>query len=418
METPLYAVITPCLRWIAVGMTVLILTACNGGDSSSGHSPSPFAITDANSGAALAPDASLFGLTKIAISNIEPSTTRVEFNTEQNSTQSLIPDLANPGEFWMPVVLARTNGTLSISTQEGAPHTLPLTLMPFKTSGAPGTDTQAFLQSSLSTTNAAINDLRLAEPLPDLLQALQSASDFTQQALTWVKGNTQNGGLAIARRKDGRPVSLSTRDLQVLDQIVLYTDALGVNGGTLPPAAHLSPSMKLIDYLIPSAFAQTTDKAAFINNARATGDALGLTRNLAQQDNVAGTSAFDPGADVQVVSLTMRALYAAYYGNALATFETLPNLTFARPVDQVQIAVGELFAGAVNRITKLDMSELTDDVLLQPAKNFASAIDRPAVENILKDMMAIFQTRSIGISLCPTGKIAVADPEVDSVSCL
>ena len=200
MKTPLYAVISPCLRWIAVGITILILAACNGGDSSSEHSPSTYTITDANTGVALVPDAPLFGLAKIAISDIEPSPTRVEFNTEQNSTLSLIPDLANPGEFWMPVVLVRTNGTLSISTQEGAPHTLPVTLVPFKTSGAPGTDTQAFLQSSLSTTNAAINDLRLAKPLPDMLQALQAASDLTQVALTWVTNTKQNGGSTIARR--------------------------------------------------------------------------------------------------------------------------------------------------------------------------------------------------------------------------
>jgi hypothetical protein len=289
--------------------------------------------------------------------------------------------------------------------------------MPFKTSGAPGTDTQAFLQSSLSATNAAINDLRLAKPLPDMLQALQSASDLTQQALTWVKRTTQNGGSTIARHKDGRPVRLSTKDLQVLDQMVLYTDALRVNGGTLPPVARLSPSMKLIDYLVPSAFAQTTDNAAFINGARASGDALGLTRNLGRQDNGAGTSAFDPGADVQVVSLTMRALYAAHYGNALATFQTLPNLSFVQPVDQVQIAAGKLFAGAINKITKPDVAELTDDAMLQPVNNFGSAIDRPEVENILKDTMAIFQAGTIGISLCPAGKIAVADPEVDSVRC-
>ena len=175
--------------------------------------------------------------------------------------------------------------------------------------------------------------------------------------------------------------------------------------------------MKLIDYLMPSAFAQTTDKAGFISAARATGDALGLTRNLGRQDTGGGSSAFDPGADVQVVSLTMRALHAAHYGNALATFQTLPNLSFDQPVDQVQIAAGKLFAGAINRITKLDMAELTDDAMLQPVKNFTSSIDRPEVENILKDLMAIFQTGTIGISLCPAGRVAVADPEVDSVSC-
>jgi hypothetical protein len=417
MNTLLYTVLSPYLRCIAVGIAILILAACNGGGSSNEQSSSTFSVTDANSGVALAPDASLFGLAKIAISEMDPSTTRVEFNTEQNSTQSLIPDLANPGKFWMPVVLVPTNGTLSISTPEGAPFTVPITLMPFKTSGVPGTDTQAFLQSSLSTTNAAINDVRLARPLPDLLQALQSATDLTQSALTWVTNSTQNGGSTIARRKDGRPVRLSTKDLQVLDQMVLYTDALRINGGTLPPVAHLSPWMRLIDYLIPSAFAQTTDKAAFISAAKATGDALGLTASFGLEDTGVGTSAFYPGADVQVVSLTMRALYAAHYGNALATFQTLPNLSFVNPVDQVQIAAGELFAGAINEITKLDMAELTDDAALQPVKNFTSFIDRPEVENILMDIMAIFQTRTIGMSLCPAGKVARADPEVDSVRC-
>ena len=63
------------------------------------------------------------------------------------------------------------------------------------------------------------------------------------------------------------------------------------------------------------------------------------------------------------------------------------------------------------------MAELTDDAMLQPVKNFTSSIDRPEVENILKDLMAIFQTGTIGISLCPAGRVAVADPEVDSVRC-
>ena len=418
MNTLLYALIGPYLRCIAIGIAVLILAACNGGGSSSQQSASTFSISDANSGGVIAPDASLYGLTRIAISEIESSTTRVEFNTEQNSTQPLIPDFANPGKFWMPVVLVRTNGTLSISTLEGAPITLPITLMPFKTSGTPGAETQAFLQSSLSTTNAAINDLRRARPLPDLLQALQSASDLTQVALTWVTNSTQNGGSTIARRKDGRLVRLSTKDLQVLDQMALYTEALRINGGTLPPVAHLSPWTRLIDYLVPSAFAQTTDKTAFISGAKATGDALGLTANFALQNPEMGTGAFYPGADVQVVSLTMRALYAAHYGNALATIQTLPNLDFVQPVDQVQVAAGELFAGAINEVAELDMAELTDDAALQPVKNFTGFIDRPKVENTLMDIMAIFQTRTIGISLCPAGRTAIADPEVESVSCL
>nr|WP_314624929.1 hypothetical protein [uncultured Noviherbaspirillum sp.] len=417
MNTFPYALISRCLRCFVFGIAMLILAACNGGGTSNELSPSTLSITDARSGAALAPDATLFGLSKIAIAGVEPSTARVEFNTEQNATRSLIPDPANPGEFWMPVVLASTNGTLSISPPEGAPHTLPVTLMPFKTSGAPGAETQAFLQSSLSTTNAAINDLRLSRPLPDLLQALQSATDLTQQALTWVTNTAQNGRSSIARRKDGSPVELSTKDLQVLDQMVLYTDALRINGGALPAVAHLSRWIKLVDYLVPSAFAQTTDKEGFIGGAKATGDALGLTGNIGQQDAEAGIGAFYPGADVQVISLTMRALYATYYGTALATIQTLPNLTFVQPVDQVQVAAGQLFAGAVNEITKLDMAGLTDDAMRQPIRNFTDSIDRPEVENILKDMMAIFRTATIGISLCPAGEIAVADPEVDSVRC-
>jgi hypothetical protein len=417
MNTFPYVVISPCLRHMVVAFAISILAACNGGGTSNELSPSPLSITDARSGAALAPDATLFGLSKIAVAAIEPSTARVTFNTEQNAAQSLIPDLANPGEFWMPVVLVPTNGTLSISTPEGAPHTLPLTLMPFKTSGAPGVETQDFLQTSMSTTNAAINDLLRSTPLPDLLQALESATDLTQQAMTWVTNTTRNGRSSIARRRDGSPVELSTKDLQVLDQIVLYTEALRINGGTLPAVVHLSPWIKLIDYLVPSAFAQTTDKAAFIGGAKATGDALGLARNLGRQDAEAGIGAFYPGADVQVISLTMRALYAAHYGNALATIQTLPNLTFIQPVDQVQVAASQLFAGAVNEITALDMTQFTDDRMLQAIRNFTRSIERPEVENILKDMMAIFRAASIGISLCPVGEIAVADPEVDSVRC-
>lgn len=416
MNTLFHAGTRPYLRCIAVVIATLVLAACSGGSSSGAAATSTFSITDANSGVALAPDATLFGLSKIAISDIDVAAAQVTFNTGQNSTQSLIPDVANPGKFWLPVVLAPTDGTLTVSAPEGAPFTMAITLMPLKTSGAPGTDTHAFLQSSLSTSNSALNDLRRSVPLPDLLQALQAATDLTQSALTWVDSSARDGESTIARRNDGRPVRLSTKDLQVLDQIVLYTEASRKQGETVQAVAQL-PWIRLMDYLIPRAFAQTTDNAAFISGAQATGDALGLTAGLGLKGTGMVTSAFYPNADAQVVSLTMHALYAAHYGNALATLQALPNLRFQKPMGQVQVAVGELFAGAINEITEIDMAELADDAAIQPVKDFTRLIDRPEVENILMDILAIFQTRSIGISLCPVGENAVADPEIESARC-
>jgi len=81
MNTLFHAGTRPYLRCIAVVIATLVLAACSGGSSSGAAATSTFSITDANSGVALAPDATLFGLFKIAISDIDVAAAQVTFNT-------------------------------------------------------------------------------------------------------------------------------------------------------------------------------------------------------------------------------------------------------------------------------------------------------------------------------------------------
>jgi hypothetical protein len=113
----------------------------------------------------------------------------------------------------------------------------------------------------------------------------------------------------------------------------------------------------------------------------------------------------------------MAGLYAAHYGNALATIETLPDLTFAKPMDEVQIAVSALFAGIINEIILPDLEKLSLDSAVALVRQFIAKADNAAVENIVMDNVIIFKARSVGISLCQVGERPVADPDVPFVSC-
>lgn len=420
MTTCTYAAITRRARCVVAGIALLALAACGGGGTSGEQAGSNFSVASVDSNVAIKPGAALFGLSKITVTNTGTgaSDISVSFETGQDAWQPLVPDLANPGQFWLPIVVTPTAGTLSIAAPNRVSIAMPLTLTPFKTADAPGAATRDFLQASLSNTNAAIKDLLLSRPVPDLLQALNSTMDLTQQELTWVKKTMQDGTAVMATRKDGTPVKMTTDDLRALDQMVLHTEALRLNQGAAPVAAQLSPWMKIVDVLMPSAHAQTSDSAAFINGTKASGDALGLTANMVPGVAPAGASAFRRGADAQAIALNMAGLYASHYGNALATLQTLPNLTFPEPVDKVQIAVSALFAGMINEIVLPDLDSLTQDNPVGLVRKFIGGVDNTAVENIVMDEVIIFKTRSVGIRLCPTGTIAVADPDVEFVSCL
>lgn len=415
-----YAAIASRTRRTVAGMALLALTACGGGGTSGEQVGSNFAVTSADANVAIKPGATLFGLSKIMVTStgIGASDMSVAFRTEQEAPIPLVPDLANPGQFWLPVVVTPTAGALSISVPDHASMAMPLTLTPRKTTDGPGVATRDFLEASLSNTNAAVTDLLASRPLPDLLQAMNSAMELTQQELTWVSTAMQAGTAVMATRKDGKPVKMTTDDLRALDQMVLHTEALRLGQGTVPAVARLSPWMKVIDMLIPAAHAQTSDSAAFISSIKATGDALGLTANMVPGIAPAGDSAFHRDADAQAVSLDMAGLYGAHYGNALAIMQTLPNLSFPDPVDNVQIAVRALFAGMINEIALPDLDGLAQDGAIGLTRKFIARVDTAAVENIVMDKVIIFKTRSVGIDLCPSGEHAVADPDVDFVSCV
>jgi hypothetical protein len=419
MTTFPYAPTSLYSRRVIAAIAVLALAACGGGDANDPAAPN-FSVTSAESDVAVKSGAALFGASKITVTNngIGASDISASFKTAQDAAQPLVPDLANPGQFWLPVTVAATAGTLSIAAPGRVAIAIPFTLTPFKANDVPGTATRDFLQASLSNTNAAIKDLLMSRPLPDLLKALNSTVDLTQQELTWVSKTMQVGTAVIATRKDGAAVKMTTDDLKALDQMVLHAEALRLRQGTSPTVAQLSTWMKIIDVLVPSAHAQTSDSAAFISGARATGDGLGLTANMVPGIAPAGASAFHRDADAQAVTLNMAGLYAAHYGNALATLQTLPNLTFAQPVDKVQIAVSDLFAGVINEIVLPDLNKLTQDNAVALVGSFMDSVDNKAVENIVMDAVIIFKTRSVGIRLCPTGTTAVADADVDFVSCL
>jgi hypothetical protein len=381
-------------------MAILAIGACGGGTS--GERPAaPASVASADSGTAIRPGAQLYGLSKITIdgSTADASGIRASFTTAQKTLLPLVPDSARPGQFWMPVVLERTAGTLSVSAPHRAAIAMPLTLAPFKPSDAPGVATRDFLDASLSNTDAAIRDLLLSGPMPDLLQALTATAELTRQERAWVSNAMRDGSAVMATRKDRTPARMTTDDLKALDQMVLYTAALSANQGALPAAAGRSPWTRIIDILMPSAFAQTSDSAAFTGAAKATGDALGLAANLGSDADGKLVSAFRRGAD------------------ALATIQMLPNLSFAGPVDKAQAAVGALFAGVIDEIVVPGLDELSEDNALALARNFMASADNDAVENIVLDKVLIFKTGSAGISLCPAGENPFADPGVDFVRC-
>jgi hypothetical protein len=412
-----YTALARRTRCVAAGLALLAMAACGGGTSGE-QVPSTFLVANVDTNVAIESGASLYGLSKITIvhTGTDASDISVSFNTAQDPPQPLIPDLASPGQFWLPIVLTRTAGALSISAPTRASVAMPLILTPFAAPDAPGVATRDFLQDSLSNTDAAVRDVLADQPLPALLQALNSTMAMTQQELNWVTSAMQNGSTIMATRKDGTPIRMTTDDLKALDQMVLHTEASRTGQGTAPPAAWLPPWMKIVDFLMPSAFAQTSDSAAFTSATKATGDGLGLAANLAPGE--AGTGAFRCSADAQAISLNMAGLYAAHYGNTLATIQTLPNLTFPEPVDKVQIAVRALFAGVINEIFFPDMDSLTQDSSVELVNKFIGNVDNPAVENIVMDNVLIFSTRSVGINLCPANQTAVADPNVDLVRCV
>ena len=406
-------------RRVIASIALLALAACGGGGTSNEQPALNFSVASAESNVVIKSGAALYGLSKITVSNAgsEAADINVSFNTAQEDAQLLVPDLANPDQFWLPIVVAPTAGTLAISVPDRAAVSMTVTLRPFLAPNAPGLATRDFLETSLLNMNTALKELTASRPLPDLLGALTSTVGLAQQELTWVSNAMKNGTAVMAMRKDGTPVIMTTEDLRALDQMVLHTEALRTNQTTVSPAARLSPWMKIMNFLVLSAFAQTSDSAAFISATKATGDALGLTAYLVPGVAPAGPSAFRRSADAQVISLNMAGLYAAHYGNALATIETLPDLTFAKPMDEVQIAVSALFAGIINEIILPDLEKLSLDSAVALVRQFIAKADNAAVENIVMDNVIIFKARSVGISLCQVGERPVADPDVPFVSC-
>jgi hypothetical protein len=429
MITYTYAAMTRYACCLAVGVAIVAMNACGGGNA--GKSAAALSIISADSNVPIKSGATLSGLSKIVIAgtgsdaaDLDFSEVGATFDTAQDGSRPLVRDEASPGEYWLPIVLTSTSGTLSVSMTGAPPIAIPLTLTPFKTTGVPGAVTRAFLEASLSNTNAALKDLLAGRPLPDLLQALTATTDLTQQQLTWVTTAMHNGTVIMAARRDGTPVSKTTDDLKALDQIVSRAEALRLDRSSASAVASLSPWRKVIDLLVPSAVAQTTNSTAFINGMKATGDGLALTAGLALYLTDRSVSAYGRSTDTQAVALNMAGLYAAHYGNAQATLQTLPNLTFtgAEPVAELHLAVFELLAGVVNEIIVNEnvlpgLDNLAQDSAVGLVSTFISSVNKVAVENIAMDQIMIYKAHSVGIALCASGEMAVADPDIGLFSC-
>lgn len=440
MNKRVYAAARQYMRYIAKCILMLGIAACSGGDGTATNaSGANLSITDANSGTAIRSGASVFTLSRIAIAGMDLSDASVAFVLSQNSTLPLIPDQASPDQFWLPLVLEPTAGKLIISNPGKAPFSMPLTLLPFATSGVSGEATQVFFRSSLSTIDAAIDGLRMAaRPLPEMSRALQAVRNFTQQQLTWINSTMQNGSAGISRRQNGMPVAMTKEDLKALDQMVLYSGVLAANGGTLPQVTHSAPLKQFMDTIISSAHAQTApclataidiarclasvqtiDKSAFANSAKAIGEALGLTADNAKTVADVGSGAFRVGADDQAVALMMIGLYGAHYGNALAMIQALQTANFST-ANQVlmEAALRSLSIGIINefKLSGLDLAE--GDATITQILETSAAIDSTAVENIVLQIIQISLARANSVDLCPEDFIAVPVANDDYIACV
>lgn len=433
---------------------LITLAACGGGSGSENTTSVPV-LLETRSATPIAMNASLSTLTQIDLAGVDSADVGLEFVTAESTSLSLVPNQSAPGRYWLPVVLAPVHGHLNVFIPNGTPFSMPITLVPYQTSGVSGEATQNFLQSSLHTIDTVIKAMGTAEqPLPAVLEAIRAAREMSQQLLTWVNEAMQHGGATMVRLQDGTLIKITVDDLKVLDQMVLSPAMFAVNGGKPELVAHLSPVERLVDWFIPSAYAQpptcqpdrtlsgigTPDKnsapndvawclamvqpaaqAVFASRASATGEALVLAADMTWHVGKDGSRAFRPGADAKAVSLAMVGLYTAHYGNALARMLALKDVDAnAGEETAVQDALKLLYKGVINQIQAPDLNLDTwgkDEATAALITRTDEAIDKAGVENIITQIIDIFEAHAAGISLCPDDATATPGSETALVTC-
>lgn len=441
-------------KGLGASAILITLAACGGGSGSENTTSAPV-LVETRSATPIAMNATLSTLTQIDLAGVDSADVSLEFVTAESTSRSLVPNQSAPGRYWLPVVLAPVHGHLNVSMPNGRPFSLPITLMPYQTSGVPGEATQNFLQSSLHTINTVIKAMGNAEqPFPPVLEALRAAGEMSQQLLAWTNEAMQNGAATMVRLPDGTMTKMTVDDLKVLDQMVLSAAMLTMSGGKSERVARVSPVERLVDWFIPSAYAQTPTcqpdrtlsgigtpeknsisndvawclamvqpaaRAVFAGRASATGEALGLAADMTWHVGNDGSRAFRPGADVKTASLAMVGLYTAHYGNALARMLALNDVDAnVDDVTAVQDAFMLLYKGVINQIQApaLDLDTWgKDEATAALITRTDAAIDKAAVENTITQLIDIFEARAAGISLCPNGATAMPGSETTLVNC-
>lgn len=405
------------------------------------------AVNDAMAGTPIAASTKVYTLTKVSIPSVDLAGSTVQFISSSNAATLLIPDADSPGQFWLPITFAPASGDIVVKKEGATIASLPVTLVPFATSGVPGEATKNFLQSSLFTTNQKITTLTAARQSPDLVEALQAVRDAETGQLAWVTEVMNNGSAVIAYNNDGTPVTATVNDLNMLDQMVLYTAQLAVNGGKLPAVATLSPLGRLFDFLVPSAYAQaascipnrslagipeekrqsvandiawcqamvqTANEEAFANNLRAVGEGMKFAGNAALALSTLGGSFVVQGAFVVASEvLNSAGTFATNYGNAVAIISSLKDGNFSEAGKKTLEAVGdEVLSKAVKGWAALgiDKLNLKFDLMAKTLTTFTSKIAKTGIKNKLRDLIAGFKSRNQGNSLCPDGTIPVTNP--------
>jgi hypothetical protein len=377
-------------------------------------------LVDAASGAAIAPNATESALSKIVIAGIDLSDATVEFATAQNTTLPMIPDQTNLGQFWTPLVAAPTTGNLSVLKPGAAAVNLPLTLAPLQIAGPSGQAIQSCLQSSLAIMDAKIAELGGGPPNL-LLTVLQAARALVQQELAWVNSGMQNNGVVIAQSADGATVEFAKEDLAALDQIFKHSDILAACGSAPAQLTRLSPLQRLIDFFLPSAFAQTSDEAALISKMKASAEGLALTESTALNVTQFGTGAFRAGANTQAVQLLLAGLNAAHYGNALAMILDARGTTFSQDAQAEAVsALKRLGMEVFDTFKDAELANLaTEDSARSLASAYIAAISNPQTKNLLVGTIKIVAARNAGLALCPLPEMTPApSPNSSDPDCI
>lgn len=408
--------------------------------------PGP-AFTDAISGASLPSGASAFNLTRVHISGLELTDATVVFSSAGNPQAVLVPNVDAPGEFWLPVTLSRTSGTVSVVKSGATIASTQLTLVPFETSGVPGEAAMNFLQASSFAMAQSIAERTAARQAPEVVEALTAAREATQDVLAHVLETMATGSSTIAHDAVGQPVIMSPSYLKVLDQMVMYTAHLAARGGTLPPLPPQQGALaRAIGHLIPSAYAQSSscipqrslaglseparqsvandiawcqanaqaaDEQAFANNMRAWGEGLKYTSYAVLATATLGGSFVVQGVLVNASEiLAATGTFATRYGVAVSFISNLKDHNVADAFKTLLIeASDELLKYTLKEYATLVIDKLNlKDLLADTLKKFSTVMAKKYIKDKLKALVEGYKASLAGTSVCSDGTIPVTNP--------